>query len=310
MKEIVVISGKGGTGKTSMVAAFAGLAGNAVCADCDVDAANLHLVSSPVMRETRKFFGGSKASVSKDLCTACGRCLEVCRFGAVIKGMEYYSIDPVSCEGCGVCAEFCPAGAVTTEPEQNGDWFISDTANGPLVHARLFPGNENSGKLVTEVRKAARREAERAGAGIIIVDGSPGTGCPVIASLTGADAVLVVAEPSRSAIHDMLRVIQLAEFFGLKTVIMVNRYDINEALTDRIADIAEERSIPFAGRVRFDEDFTKAQMYGKSITDFKGAAAEDVRLVWRSVSEILELETDDHAGSKALNWRYDERSEG
>ncbi|HSG28952.1 MAG TPA: 4Fe-4S binding protein, partial [Candidatus Krumholzibacterium sp.] len=171
MKELVVISGKGGTGKTSMVAAFASLASGVVCADCDVDAANLHLVSHPVTRETRNFFGGYKASVSMEVCTACGRCLEVCRYGAVTKGEGYYSIDPLHCEGCGVCAWSCPAGAVTTEPGQNGEWYISDTANGPLVHARLFPGSENSGKLVTQVRKAARKEAQRTGARIMIVDG-------------------------------------------------------------------------------------------------------------------------------------------
>jgi MinD superfamily P-loop ATPase len=291
MKEIVVISGKGGTGKTSMVASFARLAGRVVCADCDVDAANLHIVTKPVVRETTEFIGGTTAVIDPDACTGCGRCHEVCRFGAVLQDGSVYDIDGMSCEGCGVCAAFCPEKAITMEPAVNGEWYVSDTDNGPLIHARLLPGSDNSGKLVTEVRRAARRVAEEKGIETIIVDGSPGIGCPVIASVTGSDAVVAVTEPSLSAMHDLKRVIDLARHFEIKTLICVNKSDINEDITGQIREMAEKSGIPFAGTVRFDEDFTRAQICGKSISEFSdGTAASDVSGVWEFVRSELGLE--------------------
>ncbi len=291
MKELVIVSGKGGTGKTSIAASFAHLAGRVVTADCDVDAANLHLVMSPVVRETTGFSGGKVAELDQDPCTGCGKCLELCRYDAVIEENGTYKIDKTACEGCGVCAYFCPVKAIEMIDDENGEWYISDTAYGPMVHARLNAGGENSGKLVTLVRNQARRTAKAKKIETILVDGSPGIGCPVIASITGADAVLAVTEPSMAGLHDLKRVVSLGKHFGIRVLVAVNKYDINMDITDKVLDFIKNEELEMAGRVHYDIDVTLAQIAGKSVVEFSdGQAASDIRELWRYVADLLELE--------------------
>ena len=291
MKELVVISGKGGTGKTSVVACFAALAQNKVLADCDVDAPDLHLVLAPEVLHRQSFSGGKRARIGQKLCTACGLCEELCRFDAVIHEeaegdgeSELYWIDPIACEGCGVCAYFCPEEAIALEDVVNGEWFVSETRHGPMVHARLGIAEENSGKLVSLVRKQARRLAKEKLSELIIIDGSPGIGCPVIASITGADLVLVVTEPTLSGLHDLERVAQLTSHFGIPTMVCINKYDLNPELADRIEAMAGERGILVAGRIRYDAAVTKAQVAGKAVVECaESPVVDDVRAVWKCV---------------------------
>ncbi len=290
-KELVIISGKGGTGKTSVAASFASLAGDLVTADCDVDAANLHLVMSPAVRETRRFSGGKVAELNGQICVPCGSCREVCRFDAVLKEGEAYRIDETSCEGCGVCARFCPADAIEMVDDDNGEWYVSETSFGPMLHARLNAGGENSGKLVTLVRKQARDIAREDGLRLILVDGSPGIGCPVIASITGADAVLAVTEPSMSGLHDLKRVVGLARHFGARVLVAVNRFDINPDITDMVLEYVNSERLEMAGKIHYDTDVTLAQVAGKSVVDFSdGQAASDIRELWSYTVESLKLE--------------------
>ncbi|MGD9023120.1 MAG: ATP-binding protein, partial [Deltaproteobacteria bacterium] len=224
MRELVIISGKGGTGKTSLIAAFASLAESKALCDADVDAADLHLLTNPSIKERHDFQGGSTAVIDRDRCTECGLCRDLCRWAAV---RETFEVDPIACEGCGVCVYFCPEQAIDFPVKTCGQWFISDTRFGPMVHARLGIAEENSGKLVTLVRREARALAERKMLDLIITDGPPGIGCPVIASIGGASAVLIVAEPSVSGIHDMERVAQLAAHFKVPAMVCVNKFDLN-----------------------------------------------------------------------------------
>jgi len=240
-KELVMISGKGGTGKTSIVASFAALAEKAVLADCDVDAADLHLVLDPKTVERKKFSGGSRATIQAELCTACGKCEEICRFDAVCfdgppNGAvdETCRIDPIACEGCGVCARFCPANAIGFGPVVNGEWFISQIRHGSMVHAKLGVAEENSGKLVSLVRTQAKKIAEDRNLDLVLIDGSPGIGCPVIASIAGADIALVVTEPTLSGLHDLRRVIDLTRHFGIGTLVCINKWDLNEDIAAQI----------------------------------------------------------------------------
>ena len=292
MNELVVISGKGGTGKTSIVASFAALAKNAVLADCDVDAADLHLVLEPSVTRREEFSGGSQARVLPERCYACGKCTEVCRFGAVsLEGpanmvVEKTShVDPIACEGCGVCAWFCPGDAIEFEPVTNGEWYVSETRFGPMVHAKLGIAAENSGKLVSTVRREAKAIADEQHKGLIIVDGPPGIGCPVIASLTGASQVLVVTEPTLSGEHDLGRVLSLTGHFRIPTAICVNKWDLNPAMTERIEDKARSANATVAGRVRYDRDVTTAQVYAQAAVERDGKAAEDIRLLWENVRD-------------------------
>jgi MinD superfamily P-loop ATPase len=295
LKEIVVISGKGGTGKTSVVAAFAALAGNAVLADCDVDAADLHLVLEPRVKETNDFSGGKQASVIAEKCIACGKCQDMCRFDAInLNGQandmvdKTFTIDPVSCEGCKVCVEFCPVDAIEFSDSINGQWFVSDTRFGPMVHAKLGIAEENSGKLVTVIRKEAKKIAQEQKKHLLIVDGSPGIGCPVIASITGADLVLVVTEPTLSGKHDLDRVSKLAANFGIKTLVCINKADINPQITDQISQDAQQQGLKVVGKIPYDEAFTKAQIIKASVIEYTGGAiAEQVKALWRQVIYAL-----------------------
>jgi MinD superfamily P-loop ATPase len=288
LKEVVVISGKGGTGKTSLVASFAALARGAVLADCDVDAADLHLVLEPRVLEREPWSGGSGAEIDPKLCTGCGKCAELCEFGAVSEEGGTFSIDPIACEGCGVCAWFCPAGAVEFAPKTNGELMVSETRRGPMIHARLGIAEENSGKLVTAVRKRARVLAEARRLDLILIDGSPGIGCPVIASVTGADLLVAVTEPTQSGRHDLGRVAELGGHFAVPLAVVVNKWDIAPETASAIEAEAREKGHEVLGRVRYDPAVTKAQMAGVSVVELGSSpVADDVRCLWRGVEELL-----------------------
>lgn len=285
VSQLTVISGKGGTGKTVLTASFAVLAESRVMVDCDVDAADLHLLLHPEVEESHSFSGGSVAVRNPQKCTECGKCLEICRFGAVGKD---FSIDPIACEGCGFCVRVCPADALEMRGCVNGEWYVSRTAHGPMVHARLGIAEDNSGKLVTTVRRRAREIAEMTGAEYLIADGPPGIGCPVIAAITGADLVLGVAEPSLSGIHDLKRAAGIAARFGVRMCCVVNKYDLNEANCTGLEDWCRQNDVTVVGRIPFDAAVTKAMVAGKTVVEYGSSrAAEAVRGVWEEVKLCL-----------------------
>lgn len=286
MKELVVISGKGGTGKTSLTAAFASLAKSMVLCDADVDAADLHLLMAPEIIERYDFQGGHKAVINQEKCTQCGLCRELCNWGAID---EDFNVEPMDCEGCGVCVYFCPEKAIDFPLSTCGEWFISDTRFGPMVHARLGIAEENSGRLVTVVRQQARKLAETKKLDLILTDGPPGIGCPVIASISAASAVLIVVEPTLSGKHDMMRVAELAEHFNIPAMICVNKFDLNKDETQVIEDRARERKMEVLARIPFDPVFTRAMVQGKTLFEYdpRAEACERVRQIWERVSERL-----------------------
>lgn len=297
IKELVVISGKGGTGKTSVTASFAMLAENAVMADCDVDAADLHLILQPEIKRRHEFKSGHLAFIRTDDCIACGQCLHLCRFGAVRRengnhnpeksmSKPVYTIDPFACEGCGVCVRFCPEQAIDFKEQQCGQWFVSDTRHGPMVHAQLGIGAENSGKLVATVRREAQQLAEKLEKHLIIIDGPPGIGCPVIASVTGTSLVLVVTEPTVSGEHDLERVLMLTRHFRIPTAVCVNKWDLNPAMTQRIEKKAQEAQAVIAGRIRFDSAVTRAQLNALATVEEDSRAADDIRALWANIKKI------------------------
>lgn len=285
IQELVIISGKGGTGKTSIAASFAVLAGFPVIADCDVDAADMHLILAPSVRERHEFRCGNEAVIRPDDCTACGRCRDLCRFDAIaeVKGGGSYVVDPVACEVCGVCVRFCPAQAIDFPEVMQGEWMVSETRSGPMVHARLGIAAENSGKLVSTVRREARRLAEENGHRLVLVDGPPGIGCPVIASMTGASQALVVTEPTVSGEHDLERVLKLARHFDIPAAVCVNKWDLNPEMTDRIEALAVRSGARIAGRIRYDRAVTLAQIQEKAVVEIDAPSAGDIRLVWESL---------------------------
>jgi MinD superfamily P-loop ATPase len=288
MRELVVISGKGGTGKTSLLASFAALSREAVLADCDVDAADLHLLLAPEALERHAFTSGREAVIRRADCTGCGECAELCRFGAarVVEGV--YSVDPTACEGCGVCVRFCPAGAIDFPERDCGEWFVSATRFGPMVHARLGIAAENSGKLVTIVRNRAREIAQGQGRELVLVDGPPGVGCPVIASVTAASAVLVVTEPTLSGEHDLLRVLELTRHFGIPTAVCVNKWDISPQLADQIEQTARSAGAAAAGRIPYDGAFTEALLLGRTLVEHgSDGAARAVRSAWGTLNNTI-----------------------
>lgn len=291
MKELVVISGKGGTGKTSVVASFAALAPHPVLADCDVDAADLHLILSPTICDREDFIGGSRAAIDSSLCIACGQCVQYCRFDAIHPAPDgrTYQVDPIACEGCGVCERFCPAEAIDFSPAVNGEWYVSNTRYGPMVHARLGIAEENSGKLVTLVRKKAKETAQALGLNLMITDGSPGVGCPVMASLTGADAVLLVTEPTPSGFHDLDRVVDLLQRFQLPAMVCINKADLNLELTEQIEAYAVKRGLQAVGRIPYSPTVTEAQTVGLSVVEYgDDEAASSLRTIWSQVAQSLE----------------------
>jgi len=333
MRELVVISGKGGTGKTSLAASFAVLAGNAVIADCDVDAADLPLVLAPEIRRREEFRSGHEAIIRQGDCIRCGVCATYCRFAAVgqysgendtsasrgphsacvgcdfckrsCSGWTYeilremweasggngppvFAIDPLACEGCGVCVRFCPVHAIDFAERACGECLVSATRCGPLVHARLWAAAENSGRLVSLVRAQAREVAQNTGRELVIIDGAPGIGCPVIASLTGVTAALIVTEPTVSGQHDLERVAGVARHFGVPTWVCVNKWDLNLDMTEKIEAAARQQKMRVAGRVRYDKAVTAAQVAARTIVEFTTeGVASDLRALWQEMDGYL-----------------------
>lgn len=284
MKEVVVLSGKGGTGKTSIVGSFAALARSKVLVDCDVDAADLHLLLQPTTRENHEFWSGRVAFIDKGKCTQCGLCQELCRFNAITD----FRVDRVSCEGCGFCSQICPAQAITMKEIMAGHWFISDTRYGPLVHARLGTAQENSGKLVALVRQKARELSEKTGIDYIISDGPPGIGCPVISSLSGASVALLVTEPTLSGIHDLERVLGVCRHFSVPALVCINKYDINEENSRQIEGFCQEQGIKVAGRIPFDNAVTEAMVRGLSVVEYtRNGVSRQIEALWELITTLL-----------------------
>jgi len=286
MKEIVIISGKGGTGKTSIVAALASLAENKVICDADVDAADLHLIMDPEIKDRNDFESGHTALIDQDRCSQCGLCRDLCRWKAI---SEDFVVDSIECEGCGVCYYFCPEKAIDFPLNVCGEWYLSETRFGPMAHARLGIAEENSGKLVTLIRQEGKRLAEEKKMDLLLTDGPPGIGCPVIASLGGATALLIVAEPTISGRHDMERVAELADFFKIPSMVCVNKFDLNPDEAEAVEDIARKRNISVIGRIPFDLTFTKAMVQGKTIVEFdsRSEGCRAVKEIWNSMKQDL-----------------------
>ncbi len=288
MQEIVVISGKGGTGKTSLVSGLASLGPRKVLADCDVDAADLHLIMHPRVKRRQEFISGELARIDPDTCTQCGLCREYCRFGAIDAAFRVWEQD---CEGCALCHHVCPVEAISMEPRFNGYWYVSDTRFGTMVHASLLPGAENSGKLVTTVRTEARDIAQQEGIELILTDGSPGIGCPVIASLSRASLALIVAEPTLAAVSDLKRVQELTAYFDIPSGIVLNKANINESLGDEVEAFAKEKGLPLLGRIPYSEAMTRAQIEGQSITEYDPQGlGQSINRIWDGLREWLETE--------------------
>ena len=284
MKEIIVLSGKGGTGKTSIVGSLAALAERKVLADCDVDAADLHLLLNPSVKQDNEFWSGQVAHIDPDKCTQCGLCQELCRFNAI----RDFKVDSVSCEGCGFCSRICPVEAITMRENLAGHWFISETKYGPLVHARLGIAQENSGKLVAQVRQQARQLAEEQGLDYIISDGPPGIGCPVISSLSGASLALLVTEPTLSGMHDLERVIGVCRHFGVPARVCINKYDINEDNTEEIESYCSAQGVAVAVKIPFDNVVTEALVRGVPVVEYSdGRVSQEIERLWNGVCETL-----------------------
>jgi MinD superfamily P-loop ATPase len=291
-RELVVISGKGGTGKTSLTACFATLAKSTVIADCDVDAADLHLVLSPKIKERGFFSGGIEVDIDQDKCTQCGECKKSCRFSAIKEheenGEKRYTIDELACEGCGVCELVCKYDAIKSKKAVNGEWFTSDTRHGPMSHAKLGIAEENSGRLVTLVRDKAALLAGQNGRFEAIMDGAPGTGCPVISSITGADYALAVTEPTVSGVHDLERIFQVINHFRVQSGVVVNKYDLNKGLTQKIKEMSEKYNSEFLGTIPYGKEVTEAQMRELSVVEYTDTPlTESIKEIWRKIGEIF-----------------------
>jgi len=281
MKQIVVISGKGGTGKTVLTGSFAALAKRKVMVDCDVDAADLHLLLHPVVKERHELKSGKTAKLNKKICAQCGKCAALCRFDAINDDL---TIDPISCEGCALCSNICPVNAITMGENIAGEWFVSDTKYGPFVHAKLGIAEENSGKLVAKVRQAAKEIAEKSDVDYVIIDGPPGIGCPVVASLSGVDCALIVTEPTLSGLHDTKRVIEVAEHFKVLVKMVVNKYDLNNEMTSEIEDFCESKGISVIGKIGFDKAIVESMVAGKTIVEYcDGALKEEIAKIWEEL---------------------------
>jgi MinD superfamily P-loop ATPase len=285
MKQVTILSGKGGTGKTTVTASFSALSENAVFADCDVDASNLHLLLNPVIKETMEFKGLNVAYINSTKCIQCGKCIELCRFNAI----EDYKIDPIHCEGCKVCVVNCPVEAIEYIPRVSGHAYISETKYGPMSHARLTPGMENSGKLVTLVRQNASKLAEEQGKSLVLVDGSPGIGCPVIASIANVDASVVVVEPTLSGIHDLKRALELLVHFEVMPFVLVNKYDINEQNTTDLEEYCTENDIELLGKIPFYPTVTKSMVQRTPIIEYSpdAPASNAIKEAWKRFNTLI-----------------------
>jgi MinD superfamily P-loop ATPase len=284
MRQLTIISGKGGTGKTTIAGAFALLAEGKVMVDCDVDAADLHLILDAKTQRTEKFFSGRSPVVDGEKCTQCGICTDLCRFGAIKDGV----VDIVSCDHCGLCAHGCPENAIAMVEDHSGNWFVSETPWGPLVHARLGMGEENSGKLVTAVRKKALEIAEKENIDLVIIDGPPGIGCPVLASVAGVDMVLAITEPSLSGMHDLERILKLSGHFQIPAKVCINKFDINSKLTDEIERTCQEKGAEVISKIPFDRCVIDSLVMRKTVVDHPcGEVTERVRGMWEKLEAEL-----------------------
>jgi len=285
MKELVIISGKGGTGKTTLTACFALLARDKVLADCDVDAADLHILAHPRILQKEDFRGGVKAKINAERCSRCGTCRESCRFGAI---SPEFVVSSLSCEGCGVCFHVCPERAVSLEECLNGQWFVSETRLGPMVHAALHPGEENSGRLVALVRNQAKVAARELGKSLILIDGAPGVGCPVISSITGADRVLIVTEPTLSGLHDMERAMQLSQGFGIPVSVIINKFDINPDVAEQIEKFSAKAGAWVVGKVPYDPEVIRAMVQRRCVVENGNSPASiAIREIWERLETSL-----------------------
>ena len=289
MKEIVITSGKGGTGKTSITTSFAYLGGkDIIVADCDVDAADMHLLMQPDLAGSKDFYSGLLAEINQAKCIKCGKCSQVCRWDAIPVIDNRYVVQPLDCEGCGYCALVCPRDAISMNEQNVGKWFLSNVKTGTkMVHAKLEIGAENSGKLVAKVKNEAKILAEKDGKVIVIVDGSPGIGCPVVSSLSGASYVVLVTEPSVSGIHDLKRVYELVKKFGIKAGCIINKADINSDKTKEIHKFLKEEKLELINEIPYDENFTKAMTMGKTIVEFdNGNIKQILEDSWKIIREV------------------------
>ena len=298
MREIIILSGKGGTGKTSLTGAFAQLAANKIICDLDVDAPDLHLLLHPARRRQEEFFSGHEAVIDPELCTRCGTCASLCQYEAVKQLGDDFAIDHLRCEGCKVCVNFCPAEAVQFPERHCGAWYVSDTRFGPLVHAQLFPGAENSGKMVMVLKREARKIAEARGADLVLCDGAPGIGCPVISSLSGAHLAVAVTESTPSGRHDLERVADLCRHFQITFAVIINKYDLNPAETSRLEAYCREQSYPVIALLPHDPVITRAMIQGKVITELpETELSRQVRQAWSRIEELAGL-----SSKKASNY--------
>lgn len=288
MREIVVISGKGGTGKTSVCAAFSHLAADKVICDLDVDAPDMHILLDPQVRVKEAFVSGNEAVIDRDACRRCGVCLAHCRFDAVKREGDVYRVDPLRCEGCGVCVALCPARAIAFPDKECGEWYVSDTRFGPLVHAQLYPGQENSGRLVTLLKQQARQLAKDRGLGLVLCDGSPGVGCPVISSLSGASLAVTVVEPTPSGRHDFERVAALCDHFRIPVAVLINKADLNPHEEAAIREVAAARGYTVVGSLSFDPVVTGSMIRRKALTETDTPLAATLADIWERVRTLAE----------------------
>jgi len=284
MKQILILSGKGGTGKTVITGSFAAIAKNKVMVDCDVDAADLHLLLQPTVKERHEFKSGQTAVINSKFCHRCGRCLEVCRFKAITTSLI---VEPFSCEGCKLCSYICPNNAITMKENIAGEWFVSDTKYGSFVHAKLGVAEENSGKLVAKIRQVATDLARQQQSDYVIIDGPPGIGCPVIASLSGVDVALIITEPTLSGLHDAKRVIELANHFKIPVKMVINKYDLNPHMSNQIEVFCIQHKVPMIGKIPFDKAIVESMVKGIPIVEHvSGTVKEELFKIWDEIKKF------------------------
>jgi MinD superfamily P-loop ATPase len=287
MPEILIISGKGGTGKTSITAAFSHLAGEHVVCDLDVDAPDLHLLLQPVIEQTHAFRSGHMATIRQDQCTQCGQCSDVCRFDAIDIQNNRFTVNTLKCEGCKVCVALCPSGAIDFEPNHCGNWYLSHTRFGPMVHAQLFPAEENSGRLVAELRKQARLLAAKLGIDLILSDGPPGIGCPVISALSATDAAIIVTEPTPSGRHDLERTVELCRHFSIQTAVIINKNNLAQKISDTIIEYCRTSDIPVIASLPHDLVFTEAMVHGQTVTEYSDdTLTATLKDAWQAILDL------------------------
>ncbi len=289
--EIVVISGKGGSGKTSVTAALAHLAGEPVICDLDVDAPDLHILLQPKVQRTEEFVSGNEAVVDPEKCVNCGTCMEMCHYGAIVEQDGRHAVDPLRCEGCKVCVTFCPEQAIDFPARRCGQWYVSETRFGPMVHAQLFPGQENSGRLVTLLKQQARELAAAKNMNLILCDGAPGIGCPVISSLSGASLAVIVTEPTPSGRHDLERVAELCAHFRITPAVLINKHDLNLDEEARIETYCRDKGYPVAGKLPHDEEVTRAMVRRQAVTEAaageaKAPVVDTLRQAWECIESL------------------------